>query len=564
MSESNTPSLPQSPNPILYQSPDQNFILLDLPQSIASAQLLHKQSSPPQTSLPSRRLFSCRPLEEPYPSTEPKSEAARANVLARLSPEARARDDEYRVLIRHGLEEIRKEYSGPWLVQRVHGDVVRSEGGRKRKRKRDKNGDPEANRPEAKMLRNCENDAGLELQLPDAAQVRSLPSRSRNGNRPGAEVDGNSSYETGDLSKQKLGTTVSAEHPSSQDDSDTLSTGISEATLADVMSLSARRSSMGCDAPALPPLRLSSQPGATNDVSNFGSLANRITHNSALHTNAVLTVKDPHTPTDVPGRLSNSRDAQILPSACFYIPPHSAFSLNHLQGCMLSETLTALAADSITSSSSARKFDLLLLDPPWPNRSVRRSKHYSTSEAQEEDAFSKIVGPLTPLIAEDGIVAIWITHRESIREQALVAFQEWDVDLAEEWVWAKITAHGELVHEIDGLWRKGWEVLLVGRRRKRSGDEAHANEEQNGIKREEAPRRRLICAVPDVHSRKPCLKVFEQWMGLKEGEARALEVFARNLVAGWCSIGDEVLRFQWERWWKEDRGGDDTQGESKS
>ncbi len=32
---------------------------------------------------------------------------------------------------------------------------------------------------------------------------------------------------------------------------------------------------------------------------------------------------------------------------------------------------------------------------------------------------------------------------------------------------------------------------------------------------------------------------------------QALEIFARNLTAGWWSCGDEVLKFNWEGCWTE-------------
>ena len=60
-----------------------------------------------------------------------------------------------------------------------------------------------------------------------------------------------------------------------------------------------------------------------------------------------------------------------------------------------------------------------------------------------------------------------------------------------------------------------------------------------------------IVAVPDVHSRKPNLRgVFED-AGLvpQGGGYEAMEVFARNLTAGWWGWGDEVLLFQRRECW---------------
>ena len=50
--------------------------------------------------------------------------------------------------------------------------------------------------------------------------------------------------------------------------------------------------------------------------------------------------------------------------------------------------------------------------------------------------------------------------------------------------------------------------------------------------------RRIVVAVPNLHSQKPCLK----GMFGREEEERVLEVFARGLVQGWWGWGDQALR----------------------
>ncbi len=55
----------------------------------------------------------------------------------------------------------------------------------------------------------------------------------------------------------------------------------------------------------------------------------------------------------------------------------------------------------------------------------------------------------------------------------------------------------------------------------------------------------MILAVPDVHSRKPNLRAL---LGVPHDGA-GLEVFARNLTAGWWGWGDEALLFQHRRHW---------------
>ena len=79
---------------------------------------------------------------------------------------------------------------------------------------------------------------------------------------------------------------------------------------------------------------------------------------------------------------------------------------------------------------------------------------------------------------------------------------------------------------------------------------------------------KVIVAVPDVHSRKPNLRgVFED-AGLvpKGGGYEAMEVFARNLTAGWWGWGDEVLLFQRRECWvdeeEEKEGGEGCESNS--
>jgi N6-adenosine-specific RNA methylase IME4 len=68
-----------------------------------------------------------------------------------------------------------------------------------------------------------------------------------------------------------------------------------------------------------------------------------------------------------------------------------------------------------------------------------------------------------------------------------------------------------------------------------------------------------------VHSRKPNLRgLFEE---LLPERYEALEVFARNLTAGWWAWGDEVLLFQKRECWVEagegEGGGEESDGEGE-
>lgn len=174
------------------------------------------------------------------------------------------------------------------------------------------------------------------------------------------------------------------------------------------------------------------------------------------------------------------------------------------------------------------------------------------------------------------VVGVWITNKPSIRETVLDpsegVFAAWGAELVEEWVWMKTTARGEPVSSLEGVWRRPYEVLLVGRRRKdgmsgtRGGEgfwEEGLGEDGDDGEGERKVKRRVILGVPDLHSRKPCLKGLMEEILLRDHHHhhghhhhdgrtgyRALEVFARNLVAGWWSWGDECLKFNWEGYWR--------------
>jgi len=203
---------------------------------------------------------------------------------------------------------------------------------------------------------------------------------------------------------------------------------------------------------------------------------------------------------------------------------------------------TTLCGDITSTShiflSHAPKFDIIILDPPWPNRSARRKKSYGISYGTHEIRSLLSSLPLANHIAEEALVGVWVTNKPAFREMVLGEnglFEKWGVQLIEEWIWLKVTSSGELISELSSMWRKPYEILLVGKK---------------GVFTSPDVKRRVLVGVPDLHSRKPNLKsVFEEVM--KKEKYEALEVFARNLTAGWWGWGNEVLKFQSDEYWIE-------------
>ncbi|CAK7268892.1 hypothetical protein SEPCBS119000_003292 [Sporothrix epigloea] len=222
--------------------------------------------------------------------------------------------------------------------------------------------------------------------------------------------------------------------------------------------------------------------------------------------------------------------------------------------------------------ANAPQFDLIVLDPPWPNRSARRRRQGRTrrnsaletgngadhgyATAQDMGALSDMLKqiPAGSKLAEGGLVAVWVTNKASC--EALLTdtkhgvFRDWGVELVATWTWLKVTAHGEPVVAVDSGWRRPWERLLLARRLG-SGTATCASRKVKAL-----PSHRVIVGVPDVHSRKPHLgQLLAPFLepacsnSLVADTCRGLEVFARNLTAGWWSWGNEVLLFQHPSWW---------------
>ncbi|KAK7928198.1 MT-A70-domain-containing protein [Apiospora marii] len=188
----------------------------------------------------------------------------------------------------------------------------------------------------------------------------------------------------------------------------------------------------------------------------------------------------------------------------------------------------------------APKFDLVVLDPPWPSRSVKRKKasYKITNDMQEmRDLLSLI--PIAAHLKPDGLVAVWVTNKLAVID--LVKSQEgmfslWGLEVVGEWIWVKVTDSGEPIVALESTWRKPWERLLVARRR--------------GSSTKIGPERKVIFGVPDLHSRKPNLR--QLFASILPADYVGLEVFARHITAGWWSWGDQALLFQQKHHWVEE------------
>ncbi|KAG0763572.1 hypothetical protein G6F60_007499 [Rhizopus arrhizus] len=209
---------------------------------------------------------------------------------------------------------------------------------------------------------------------------------------------------------------------------------------------------------------------------------------------------------------------EITPTATYLIPPQSTF----IMGSMTDGSLEQLSEHV----SLFDGVDLVVMDPPWPNKSVHRSSKYETQDIY--DLFSL---PMTSMLKEGSLVAIWVTNKPKFRNFILKKlFPSWQLEPVSEWVWLKLTTKGECIFPLDSEHKKTYEQLIIGQRCK----------SQIVI-----PEKHVIVSVPSLrHSRKPPLQdVLMPYLENKEKPV-CLEMFARCLTPGWISWGNECLKFQ--------------------
>ncbi|XP_047649800.1 N(6)-adenine-specific methyltransferase METTL4 isoform X4 [Phacochoerus africanus] len=185
---------------------------------------------------------------------------------------------------------------------------------------------------------------------------------------------------------------------------------------------------------------------------------------------------------------------------------------------------------------SRKTYDVIVIDPPWQNKSVKRSNRYSYLSPLQIKQI-----PIPKLAAPNCLVVTWVTNRQKhLRFVKEELYPSWSVEIVAEWHWVKITSSGEFVFPIDSPHKKPYEVLVLGRVRERTALLLSRNAE---VKELSIPDHKLIVSVPCMlHSHKPPLaEVLKDYI---KPEGEYLELFARNLQPGWTSWGNEVLKFQ--------------------
>ena len=89
-------------------------------------------------------------------------------------------------------------------------------------------------------------------------------------------------------------------------------------------------------------------------------------------------------------------------------------------------------------------YDLILMDPPWSNKHVKRVKMTGAGyKMMDNDDLEKM--PVTKLLNDDGLLFVWCTNKVKHRAAVTAWFTSWGLSMVGTWYWVKVTKHGEMV-----------------------------------------------------------------------------------------------------------------------
>ncbi|CAH1640187.1 unnamed protein product [Spodoptera littoralis] len=208
----------------------------------------------------------------------------------------------------------------------------------------------------------------------------------------------------------------------------------------------------------------------------------------------------------------------------FLIPSNSRFYC----GCVKEQCLKL----------DGNKFDIVVADPPWWNKYIRRLKN-----ANEKLSYSMMYNediaaiPLQNLFAENCLVAVWCTNAPSnVAAVKNIIFPKWGVAYMGTWYWMKVTVDLQPLCSFGaGCEKQPYERILLGK-----------VGEVNDI-----PDGQVVVSVPSaLHSQKPpLLNILSPFV--KTENPQTLELFARYLLPNTTSVGYEPLKWQHESLYEE-------------
>ncbi|XP_076954746.1 methyltransferase-like protein 2 [Bidens hawaiensis] len=229
----------------------------------------------------------------------------------------------------------------------------------------------------------------------------------------------------------------------------------------------------------------------------------------------------------VANETNSDMEADFL-NCRYIIPKHSSFYMSDLK-----------QIHGIIPEKHECGFNLIVIDPPWENGSANQKLKYPTLP---DRYFLSL--PIKRLAHADGaLVALWVTNKEKLRvfvEKDL--FPKWGVEYMTTYYWLKVKADGSLISELDLFHHRPYECLIIGYCYGKDEDSEYITTLKS------IPNHQVFISIPGDYSRKPPIgEMLREYIpGLEP--ARCLELFARELLGGWTSWGNEPLRFQDSRY----------------
>lgn len=86
-----------------------------------------------------------------------------------------------------------------------------------------------------------------------------------------------------------------------------------------------------------------------------------------------------------------------------------------------------------------KKYDVIVLDPPWWNKYIRRKKAKTPHGYKMMYCSDLKELSIKNLLKDDGLVVVWCTNSQQHLENLLTdIFEAWNVTFAAKWYWMKV------------------------------------------------------------------------------------------------------------------------------
>uniref|UniRef100_A0A914I0A1 Methyltransferase-like protein 4 n=1 Tax=Globodera rostochiensis TaxID=31243 RepID=A0A914I0A1_GLORO len=160
------------------------------------------------------------------------------------------------------------------------------------------------------------------------------------------------------------------------------------------------------------------------------------------------------------------------------------------------------------------KFDFIVADPPWPNRTVKRQRTYQMFRAGKLsldhplDRLGQL--PIPQILADGALFCIWLSNSRTAHTVAHELLDKWKMRKLAQWHWLKD-------------WR--------------------TNCAADTAKWEKIPKDFCVVSVPNANpSRKPPISLLLQQLGFICPVKNGLELYARYLLPNFTSVGYEATK----------------------